>query len=103
MSSHVVNYLVLTLSCWLFGPVCPLVFPDMKNVTEECGNSSTNQTACCDAMENYITLLQDQSFITNLQALNCASSLATNLQNANVSINVYDICRVKLKDFSLQG
>ncbi|XP_071699841.1 uncharacterized GPI-anchored protein At1g61900-like [Rutidosis leptorrhynchoides] len=82
--------------------VCPLVFPETKNVTKECGNRISNQTACCGEIKNYVTQLQDQSFITNLQAFNCAYSLAANLQKDNVSTNVYDICRVKLKDFSLQ-
>nr|GEU57204.1 uncharacterized GPI-anchored protein At1g61900-like [Tanacetum cinerariifolium] len=53
-------------------------------------------------MESYMTQLQDQSFVTNLQAFNCAYSLASILQKANVSANVYNICLVKLKDFSLQ-
>ncbi|PWA83636.1 hypothetical protein CTI12_AA165280 [Artemisia annua] len=82
--------------------VCPLVFPDVKNVSKECGNTISNQTTCCNAMENYMSQLQDQSFVTNLQAFNCAYSLGSSLQKANVSTNVYNICRVKLKDFSLQ-
>ncbi|KAK9053341.1 hypothetical protein SSX86_029974 [Deinandra increscens subsp. villosa] len=82
--------------------VCPLVFPDMKNVSKECGNMINNQTTCCDALEQYITHLQDQSFVTNLQAINCASLFAASLRKANVSTNLYSICRVKLKDFSLQ-
>ncbi|KAJ0591218.1 putative uncharacterized GPI-anchored protein-lke [Helianthus annuus] len=82
--------------------VCPLVFPDTKNVSKACGNTNNNRTTCCDTLERYITKLQDQSFITNLQAISCASSFAASLKKANVSINVYDICRVKLKDFSLQ-
>ncbi|KAJ0763086.1 putative uncharacterized GPI-anchored protein-lke [Helianthus annuus] len=82
--------------------ICPLVFPNTKNVSKACGNTNNNRTTCCDALEHYITKLQDQSFITNLQAISCASSFAASLQKANVSINVYDICRVKLKDFSLQ-
>ncbi|XP_076935573.1 putative GPI-anchored protein At1g61900 [Bidens hawaiensis] len=82
--------------------VCPLVFPDMSNVSKECGKEINNQTSCCDALEHYFTQLQDQSFITNLQAISCASSLAASLQKANVTLNVYNICRVKLKDFSLQ-
>ncbi|KAK1423915.1 hypothetical protein QVD17_19226 [Tagetes erecta] len=82
--------------------VCPLVFRDTKNVSNECGHTIKNQTTCCNALEYYITQLQDQSFVTNLQAINCASSFATSLQKANVSTNVYDTCRVKLKDFTLQ-
>nr|XP_043620049.1 uncharacterized GPI-anchored protein At1g61900-like [Erigeron canadensis] len=82
--------------------VCPLVFPDVRNVSKECGNIVGNQKACCEAMGSYITLLQEQSFITNLQAFTCAASLGANLQKANVTANLYDICRIKLKDFSLQ-
>lgn len=83
--------------------VCPLVFPDMANVTKECGYTISNKTACCKAMESYVSHLQEQSFITNLQALNCAASLGMKLQKANVSQNIYDLCHINLKDFSLQG
>ncbi|KAL9453648.1 hypothetical protein AB3S75_009287 [Citrus x aurantiifolia] len=82
--------------------VCPLVFPDMVNVTKECGYTISNKKACCKAMESYVSHLQEQSFITNLQALNCAASLGMKLQKANVSQNIYDLCHINLKDFSLQ-
>ncbi|KAG6657804.1 hypothetical protein CIPAW_04G116400 [Carya illinoinensis] len=82
--------------------VCPLVFPKMTNVWKECGNVISNQTACCKAMESYVYQLQRQSFLTNLQALNCAVSLGMMLQKANVSHNVYSLCHINLKDFSLQ-
>ncbi|KAK2647556.1 hypothetical protein Ddye_015045 [Dipteronia dyeriana] len=82
--------------------VCPLVFPEMKNLTAECGHTRSNQTSCCKAVESYVAHLQEQSFITNLQALNCAASLGMRLQKANVTQNVYDLCHINLKDFSLQ-
>lgn len=84
---------------------CPLVFPNMSSVTERCGNeiNKTNYTACCSAFDSYISHLQLQSFVTNLQALNCAASLGMKLQKANVSVNVYNLCHVSLKDFSLQA
>ncbi|KAJ4730031.1 GPI-anchored protein [Melia azedarach] len=82
--------------------VCPLVFPGMINVTRECRDIISNKTSCCKAMESYVSHLQEQSFITNLQALNCAASLGMKLQKANVSHNVYNLCRINLKDFSLQ-
>ena len=85
------------------GLVCPLDLPDMKNVTKECGNAISNQTACCNAVESYVSHLQEQSLITTLQALNCAALLGTKLQKANVSHNVYNLCQINLKDFSLQG
>lgn len=82
--------------------VCPLTFPDTKTVTIECGNEIKNHTACCHAMNKYVTHLQKQSFITNLQAVDCASKLALQLQNANVSTDIYRLCQITLKDFSLQ-
>ncbi|KAL5972652.1 hypothetical protein ACLOJK_039457 [Asimina triloba] len=53
--------------------VCPLVFPEMGNVAKYCGNGIDNEAACCNAMDSYISHLQKQSFITNLQALDCAA------------------------------
>ncbi|XAR65637.1 hypothetical protein NMG60_11009810 [Bertholletia excelsa] len=82
--------------------VCPLIFPSMNSVTRSCGNATGNRTACCNAMESYVSRLQKQSFITNLQALNCAASLGVKLKRANITENVYDQCRISLKDFSLQ-
>lgn len=100
--SYYANQLLRAISSCKVNKVCPLIFPDTKNVSKECGNMIKNQTACCDAMSNYMTHLQDQTFITNLQAFNCAHSLAENLHNFNVSNNIYNICGIKLKDFSLQ-
>ncbi|KAE8075711.1 hypothetical protein FH972_014404 [Carpinus fangiana] len=82
--------------------VCPLVFPNMTNIVKECRKVINNQTACCKAMESYVSQLQQQSFLTNLQALNCAASLGMRLQKANVSDDVYNLCHINLKDFSLQ-
>ncbi|KAG5139877.1 hypothetical protein JHK84_033645 [Glycine max] len=82
--------------------VCPLVLPNVTSVVKECGNLINNQTACCKAIKSYVSYLQEQSFVTNLQALKCATSLGKKLQQANVSKNVYNLCRISLKDFSLQ-
>ncbi|KAJ0983130.1 hypothetical protein J5N97_011385 [Dioscorea zingiberensis] len=82
--------------------VCPLVFPDAKSVARECKNRIKNHTACCNAMDNYIVHLQKQSFITNLQALDCAASFGLQLQKMNISTNIYNFCHVTLKDFSVQ-
>ncbi|KAJ8567809.1 hypothetical protein K7X08_020017 [Anisodus acutangulus] len=82
--------------------VCPLVFPDMKNITKACGDGMNNQTTCCNTVDGYVSHLQRQSFVTNLQALDCAASLGLQLQNANVSKNEYNLCRISLKDFSVQ-
>ncbi|XP_027333360.1 uncharacterized GPI-anchored protein At1g61900-like [Abrus precatorius] len=82
--------------------VCPLVFPDMKQVAKGCGNGISSKTACCNAMESYVSHLQKQSFITNLQALDCADTLAMKLKRSNITEDVYSICHISLKDFSLQ-
>ncbi|RYR11932.1 hypothetical protein Ahy_B04g069432 isoform B [Arachis hypogaea] len=83
--------------------VCPLVFPDMKHVSKGCGDGISNKTACCHEMESYVSHLQKQSFITNLQALDCADTLAAKLKRSNITEDVYSLCHISLKDFSLQG
>ncbi|XP_004293284.1 PREDICTED: uncharacterized GPI-anchored protein At1g61900 [Fragaria vesca subsp. vesca] len=82
--------------------VCPLVFPNMKHVALGCGDEIRNQTACCTAMDSYVSHLQKQSFITNLQALDCAASLGMKLRKSNITKDVYSLCHISLKDFSLQ-
>lgn len=84
-------------------PACPLSFPDTGKVAKECSGTIINSTVCCKAMDSYVSHLQKQSFITNLQGLDCASFLGTKLQKMNVSMNVYSACQITLKDFSLQG
>lgn len=83
--------------------VCPLTFPETSSVTRYCEKGFENKTACCIALGSYVSHLQQQSFITNVQALHCAASLGSKLQRANVTKNVYDLCHITLKDFSLQG
>ncbi|KAG2302642.1 hypothetical protein Bca52824_031293 [Brassica carinata] len=82
--------------------VCPLVFPHMRHISGNCSNELSNQTSCCRAMESYVSHLQKQSLITNLQALDCATSLGTKLQKLNITKNVFTACHISLKDFSLQ-
>lgn len=96
-----ISFLSFSLVC--SASVCPLVFPDMRHVARGCGDGISNQTACCSAMESYVSHLQKQSFITNLQALDCATSLGIKLRKSNITENVYSLCHVSLKDFSLQG
>ncbi|KAF3796750.1 putative GPI-anchored protein [Nymphaea thermarum] len=81
---------------------CPLVFPTTKNISIDCGGVIGNQTACCKTLANYISHLQRQSFITNLQAVDCAALLGIQLQKANITGNIYELCHVTLKDFTPQ-
>ncbi|XP_031395350.1 uncharacterized GPI-anchored protein At1g61900 isoform X2 [Punica granatum] len=82
---------------------CPLLFPELKLVEKSCRDGITNETACCNSMESYVSHLQKQSFITNLQALDCASSLGMKLRKLNITKNIYSLCQISLKDFSLQA
>ncbi|KAM7265259.1 hypothetical protein ACFE04_002942 [Oxalis oulophora] len=82
--------------------VCPLAFPDMEHVVKSCGDDTSNQSACCHSMGSYVAHLQKQRLITNLQALDCATSLGMKLQKMNITRNVYSMCRVNLQSFSLQ-
>ncbi|KAF5760493.1 putative uncharacterized GPI-anchored protein-lke [Helianthus annuus] len=83
--------------------VCPLVLPNVGPVARGCGDEISNQTSCCTAMEGYVSHLQKQSFLTNLQALNCAASLGKKLQKENITKDVYKLCHISLQDFSLQA
>ncbi|KAJ9563110.1 hypothetical protein OSB04_008270 [Centaurea solstitialis] len=82
--------------------VCPLVLPNVRPVARGCGDGISNRSSCCSAMESYVSHLQRQSFLTNLQALNCAASLGKRLQKENITNNVYNLCHITLQDFSLQ-
>ncbi|KAK9936053.1 hypothetical protein M0R45_012916 [Rubus argutus] len=86
------------LSIGKINKVCPLVFPNMKHVALGCGDEISNQTACCTAMDSYVSHLQKQSFITNLQALDCAASLGMKLRKSNITKDVYSLCHISLKD-----
>ncbi|XP_016489457.1 putative GPI-anchored protein At1g61900 [Nicotiana tabacum] len=96
------NRIIRALSSCDINKSCPLVFPEIKDITKECGEVTSNRTSCCNAMDSYLSRLQQQSFITNLQALNCATLLGKKLQEVNITSNVFDLCHVNLKDFSLQ-
>ncbi|KAH0650956.1 hypothetical protein KY284_030868 [Solanum tuberosum] len=96
------NRIIRVLSSCDINKSCPLVFPDIKNISKECGEETSNQISCCNALNSYLSHLQQQSFITNLQALTCATLLGKKLQEANIISNIFDLCHVNLKDFSLQ-
>ncbi|XP_057432852.1 uncharacterized GPI-anchored protein At1g61900-like [Lotus japonicus] len=71
--------------------VCPLVLPDTRQVAKGCGHGISHKTACSNAMESYVSHLQKQSFITNLQALDCAETLAMKLKKSNITEDVYSL------------
>lgn len=101
-ASHAKDFLRGLSNCNI-NKVCPLSFPDTRHVVRECASVISNKTACCHAMEKYVSHLQNQSFTTNFQALNCAAALGMKLQRRNVTTNVYNLCHVSLKQFSVEA
>ncbi|XP_027172041.1 uncharacterized GPI-anchored protein At1g61900-like [Coffea eugenioides] len=85
---------------WL--ATCPLVFLDITEISEECGDQVNNKTSCCNAMESYILACKRKGLLLNLQAVNCASLLGLKLQCANISSNVFSVCHKQQQDFSPQ-
>lgn len=73
-------------------------------MTKACGNmSSPDPTVCCSAFLAYIKSRQKQIIITNIQAINCATMFGSMLQKSGVRTDLYGLCNIDLKDFSLQG
>ena len=68
-----------------------------------CNKASSSRPACCAALHSYIATRQKQIFVTNLQAINCATMFGSMLQKAGVGNDIYELCDIDLKDFSLQG
>lgn len=82
--------------------VCPLSFEDMSSVIEACSGSAPKNTSCCSSLNDYILTLQKQMLITNKQALNCATLFGSMLEKKGVVTDLYKLCEIDLKDFSLQ-
>lgn len=81
---------------------CPLVFKDPSSVVSSCGGSSPSNITCCMSLYSYISELQKQMLITNVQALNCVTLFGSIMIKKGVEIDLYNLCQVDLKDFSLQ-
>lgn len=82
--------------------VCPLTFKDTSSVAKSCSGSSPSKSKCCSSLYAYISSIQQQMLVTNVQALECVTLFGSMLKKRGVVINVYNICEVDLKDFSLQ-
>uniref|UniRef100_A0ACD5TIX2 Uncharacterized protein n=1 Tax=Avena sativa TaxID=4498 RepID=A0ACD5TIX2_AVESA len=103
LSSEVANTAFRVLSGCKVNKVCPLEFDDPSSVAKACGNTSSSRPVCCAALHSYIATRQKQIFVTNLQAINCATMFGSMLQKVGVGVDIYDLCDIDLKDFSLQG
>ncbi|KAJ7236559.1 hypothetical protein O6H91_Y446800 [Diphasiastrum complanatum] len=82
---------------------CPLIFNNPSSVIQACGGQSPSVKTCCTELHKYISDIQQQTFITDLQALHCVTLLGLMLKKGAVTANVYELCSIDLKDFSLQG
>lgn len=82
--------------------VCPLVFKDPSAVINSC-QAKTSRNSCCSSMNGYISEIQNQMLITNRQAINCATEFGSILQKGGVMTDIYDLCNIDLKDFSIQA
>lgn len=83
--------------------VCPLDFKQPTEVIKACRNVAAPTPSCCSSLNTYIAGIQKQMLITNRQAIICATMFGYMLQKGGVLTDLYELCDVDLKDFSLQG
>ncbi|ONK77273.1 uncharacterized protein A4U43_C02F4850 [Asparagus officinalis] len=103
LSSEDANTAFRLLSNCKVNKVCPLKFEDPSSVIKECRALAAPNPSCCTSLNAYIATIQKQMLITNRQAINCATLFGSMLQKGGVMTNIYELCDVDLKDFSLQA
>ncbi|XP_043719590.1 uncharacterized GPI-anchored protein At1g61900 isoform X2 [Telopea speciosissima] len=103
LSSDVANTAFRILSACKVNKVCPLEFKQPSAVIKECHDFAAPNPSCCSSVNTYIAGIQKQMLITNRQAINCATLFGSMLQKGGVMTNIYELCDVDLKDFSLQA
>lgn len=103
LSSEAANTVFRLLSGCKVNKVCPLKFEEPSNVIKECRDLAAPNPSCCTSLSAYIATVQKQMLITNRQAINCATMFGSMLQKGGVMTNIYELCDVDLKDFSLQA
>ncbi|XWS22182.1 hypothetical protein CRYUN_Cryun29cG0012800 [Craigia yunnanensis] len=83
--------------------ILPLEFNQPSEVIKACRNVAAPSPSCCSSLNTYIAGIQKQMLITNKQAIICATIFGSILRKGGVMTNVYELCDVDLKDFSIQG
>lgn len=91
------------LSACKVNKVCPLDFKQPSEVIKACRNVAAPSPSCCSSLNTYIAGVQKQMLITNRQAIICATMFGSMLQKGGVLTDLYELCDVDLKDFSLQA
>ncbi|KAL2507239.1 hypothetical protein Fot_30886 [Forsythia ovata] len=90
------------LSACKVNKACPLDLKQPSEVIVACKNVAAPSPSCCSSLNTYIVGIQKQMLITNRQAIICATMLGSMLQKGGVMTNIYELCDVDLKDFSIQ-
>ncbi|KAK9205857.1 hypothetical protein WN943_016127 [Citrus x changshan-huyou] len=103
LSAEAANSAFRILSACKVNKVCPLDFKQPSEVIEACRNVAAPSPSCCSSLNAYIAGVQKQMLITNKQAIICAAVFGSMLRKEGVMTNIYELCDVDLKDFSIQG
>ncbi|KAL0710488.1 hypothetical protein Bca4012_017466 [Brassica carinata] len=91
------------LSSCKVNKACPLDLKEPAEVVKACGNVAAPSPSCCSSLNAYISGIRNQMLITNKQAIVCATVIGSMLRKGGVMTNVYELCDVDLKDFSVQA
>ncbi|CAH8282232.1 unnamed protein product [Eruca vesicaria subsp. sativa] len=91
------------LSSCKVNKACPLEFKEPTEVIKACRNVAAPSPSCCSSLNAYIDRIQNQMLITNKQAIVCATVIGSMLRKGGVMTNIYELCDVDLKDFSVQA
>ncbi|XP_051118357.1 uncharacterized GPI-anchored protein At1g61900 isoform X2 [Andrographis paniculata] len=103
LSYDTANKAFRILSSCKVNRACPLQLEQPSEVIQACRNVAAPNPSCCSSLNTYISGVQRQMLITNRQAIMCAAALGYMLQKGGVMTNIYELCDVDLKDFSLQA
>ncbi|KAJ7980663.1 GPI-anchored protein [Quillaja saponaria] len=103
LSSESANTAFRIISACKVNKVCPLKFKEPSEVVSACQNVAAPSPSCCSSLNTYIAGIQKQMLITNKQAIICATVFGSMLRKGGVMMDVYELCDVDLKDFSIQA
>ncbi|GAV73537.1 hypothetical protein CFOL_v3_17021 [Cephalotus follicularis] len=103
LSTDAANTAFRIISACKVNKVCPLDFKQPSEVIKACCNVAAPSPSCCSSLNAYIAGLQKQMLITNKQAIICATLFGSILRRSGVMTNIYELCDVDLKDFSIQA
>ncbi|KAJ8755173.1 hypothetical protein K2173_018971 [Erythroxylum novogranatense] len=103
LSEDDANVAFRILSACKVNKACPLNFTQPSEAIEACHNMAAPSPSCCGSLNTYIAGIQKQMLITNKQAIICAAVFGSMLQKGGIMADVYKLCDIDLKDFSIQA